>query len=92
MLISILIFQKPTEIKSSEQLTNLTQNQIVSAKGTITKQSQNNNLILLTLNNNLSLTYSGKYENFLNKNVSITGTYDNFLYDKIKVLKIQVRN
>jgi len=90
ILISLLIFQKPIEITNSSQLSHLTQNQLVKIEGIITKQSQNNNQILLVLNNNLSLSYTGNYQNFLNKNISATGTYDNFLYDKIKILKIEI--
>lgn len=92
ILISILIFQKPLEITNSGQLSSLTQNQLVQVSGIITKQTQKDNIYTLALNNNLSLIYSGKYQNFLNKNVTITGIYDNFLYNKIKVLKIQIND
>ena len=88
-LLSILFFQKPLEIDEESQLVGKIQNQLLYTSSKIIKQTQSHNFILLKLDNNLTLIYSGEYQNFLNHNVSITGTLDNFQYSKIKVLEIK---
>ncbi|MEK6889537.1 MAG: hypothetical protein AABW80_05530 [Nanoarchaeota archaeon] len=88
-LISILVFQEPLEITSEKQLTSLIQNQLVLVSGKVIKQTQYTDIITLKLNNNITLTYSGKHQNFLNSNISSIGLYDNFQYPKIKILEIR---
>ncbi|MEK6910870.1 MAG: hypothetical protein AABW82_03785 [Nanoarchaeota archaeon] len=89
-LILILNLSKPIEINSQEELKGLIQNQKVQVSGKVIEQKDYNKITFLTLNNNLTLTYSGSHFNFLEKNIQATGTYDDFNYPKIKVLKIKI--
>ncbi len=91
-LLTILLLEKPSQINSQQELSNLIDNQLVSTSGLVIKQSQSSKFIFLTLDNNSSLIYKGNYKNFLNKSISIIGTKDSFNYDKIKVLKLKTND
>ncbi|MDO8564113.1 MAG: hypothetical protein Q7R87_03830 [Nanoarchaeota archaeon] len=90
-LILILNLSQPIEINSQEDLLNLTQNQKVQVSGKVIEQKDYDKITFLTLNNNLNLTYSGKYFNFLEKDIRVTGTYDNYNYPKIKILELKIK-
>ncbi len=89
-LILILNLSNPIKISSQADLSNLTPNQKVQVEGIVISQRDNNQNTILTLENNITLIYSGSYFNFLNKNIKAIGIYDNFKYDKIKVLQIKI--
>lgn len=90
LLILLLNFQNPIKIHSQQELSKLTPNQKVQVEGKVISQLANNQNTILTLENNLTLIYSGPYFNFLNKKIEAIGIYDNFNYGKIKILKINI--
>ena len=90
ILLSILDLGKAIEVNSALDLDKLTQNQKVKFSGKVIDQESSKDFLILKLDTNLTLTYSGEKSNFLNKNISGTGIYDEFIYKKIKTLKIKI--
>ncbi len=91
-LILILNLSKPIHIDSQEELKSLTQNKKVQVSGKVIEQKDYDKITILKLENNITLTYSGKHINFLNNDILALGIYDGFSYPKIKILEIKIIN
>jgi len=85
----ILITQSPLTVSSPEQLTNLTENQRVQAKGIIIEERIYQNYKVLTLDNELKVQVPKSTPYLLNKPLAVLGVYDNFQSPLIKSIKIK---
>lgn len=90
VLLTLLLFSPAIKLNNFNELSSLIQNQKVQVSGKVIDQKDYNKISILKLDNNITLTYSGKYFNFLNKEILFTGVYDDFIYSKIKVLEIRI--
>ena len=92
ILISLIIFQKPIEVLSPLDISDLTDNIKVSTSGKVIEEKPYNSFTLLKLDNNLELECScPQNQRFLNKNISVLGIKNSFnKKNRIKVLRIQI--
>jgi len=87
-LLSILLFQKPTNISNSESLSSLIPNTLIQVSGIVIQETIIKNSKILLLDNELKASCDLSCPKSLNKTVEIIGTYDDF-YNQIKILEIK---
>jgi hypothetical protein len=91
-LFTYSILTNPVKISSLKDLKELNENQKVRVGSKVLEQKYYDKYIYLKLENNLTLIYSGKDFNFINKEVEAQGIYDSFNYPKIRTTKIIIKS